>query len=323
MFKNLKAFIVICLLSITLIFSGERNLLAEQKQLACMQKNIWSEHEEGWFWYEDLFEALKRKEQKNTQKKEEKITKKSPQKKEEKKQPVSYVQLLKEIQGTLEELKARAVLFPTPENVATWMKAQLLITKMAGTFTQVASLVPVMYPELDIAKQIGGKSELGATITSYTKKKQNERELTALASQSAIVLIYRYPGCELCKQEVKQVIKLAKNYPFKTYSFYEGEPPEGMDRVKPLTVSLEKALNIKTFPTLFLFKDKKFYYIGAGFLGQPDIKNRILSLAIQYKWIQTEPLYLTEDKVYSPQEVAKMLKDMLQNKEKEPRNVSK
>ena len=109
MFKNLKIFIVIWLLSITLIFSGERNLLAEQKQLACMQKNIWSEHEEGWFWYEDLFESLKKEKQKNIQKKEEKITKKFPQKKEEKKQPVSYVQLLKEIQGTLEELKARAV----------------------------------------------------------------------------------------------------------------------------------------------------------------------------------------------------------------------
>lgn len=272
------------------------------------QAQIWFEHERGWFWYEIIPLPQEPKPQKR--KPQHKV---SVQEKPHKENAVSYTEILEQIRQALAEIKARAVLFPTPENVAAWYQAQLMISRMAGSFTQVAMRIPVLYPELDIASQLGGQSQLGMLTMSYAKRKEEEQALKEVASSSILVLAYRSPGCFLCKREAQEVIKAAKNDPFKTYALYEGEPPPGMDRVRPLTPEIERILDVKTFPTLYLFKNKKFYYLGAGFLGQEDIRNRVFLVAKENKWINPKPFYLVENKEYTPQEVVKILRELSQN----------
>ena len=280
------------------------------------QAQIWFEHERGWFWYEIIPPQGRRTSplpQEPKPQKPKSQHKVSVQEKPHKENAFSYTEILEQIRQALAEIKARAVLFPTPENVAAWYQAQLMISRMAGSFTQVAMRIPVLYPELDIASQLGGQSQLGMLTMSYARRKEEEQALKEVASSSILVLVYRSPGCFLCKREAQEVIKAARNDPFKTYALYEGEPPPGMDRVRPLTPEIERMLDVKTFPTLYLFRNKKFYYLGAGFLGQEDIRNRVFLVAKENKWINPKPFYLVENKEYTPQEVVKILRELSQN----------
>ena len=264
-------------------------------------EGIWTQHEKGWFWYEIVPESkpVKKKPVKKQKKSETKAHKKE----------VSYSQILKEIRAELDEIRARAVLFPTPENVAAWYRAQLLISQLAGTFTKQALLVPVLFPELDISSQLGGASQLGMEIVSYAKRKEMEDQLRILVQDSALVLVYRSPGCFLCKKEAEEVVKLKHNLGLKTYCLYEGEPPDGVDRVRPLTDELEQFLQVRVFPSLYLFRKGKFHYLGSGFLGQEDIRKRLLLLAQEKGWIKVQDLFLA-GKSLKPEDVLELLKTL-------------
>ena len=260
----------------------------------------WLGHERGWFWYETV--PLAKKEKKEP---EPKVL--LPQKRQK---PVSYTEMLKQIRQALAEIRARAVLFPTSGNVAAWYQAQLIISRMAGDFTQTAILIPVLYPELDTAPQLGGKSQLGKLTVSYMKRKEKEKAFKKIVSASVLVLVYRSAGCYLCKREAEEVIKAAKNSHFKTYALYEDEPPSGMDRARPLTQEIRKTLNVKALPALYLYHDGHFYYLGAGFLGQEDIRNRVFLVAEKHKWLNLKPLYMVENKRYKPREVIRILEGL-------------
>jgi conjugal transfer pilus assembly protein TraF len=278
----------------------------------CFGKSIWYEHERGWFWYEVVPE-------KKAEKK--KPEKKSPARKQKK--AISYAEMLKEIRAELDEIRARAILFPTPENVAAWYRAQLIMAQLAGTFTKEAVLIPVLFPELDIASELGGASQLGMETVSYIKRAELQAQLKSICQNSVLLLIYRSPGCFLCERQAEEILRLRQKLGFKVYALYEGAAPDGVDRARPLTEKLSRLLNVKVFPTVFLFRDGQLHYLGSGFLGQQDLERRILLLAQNLGWIQAPDLFLTAEHLTPEQalkEIKKLKEQGYQRRDKSEKN---
>jgi len=249
-------------------------------------REIWTEHERGWFWYES-FRGLSREQKRKPGRIPQHTVKREPSTKPRR---VSYRELLEEVRRELEEIRARALLDPTPENVAAWYAAQIIAIRMAGDFTQASLLVPILYPELDLSSVLPG-SEWGSQVLAYSNLKQKSEALSELALKGALVIFYRSPGCFLCEREMEALRALKKLYGFKIYALYEGEPPGGADRAKPVTPRLLEKLDVKTFPTLYYFRDGRFHFLGMGALGTSETERRLLLLARSQGWTSQEPLY--------------------------------
>lgn len=250
--------------------------------------NLWEEHERGWFWYEDPI-IIEEKPKPSSPKEKQSTTRKVVK-------PMSYSEMLQKIQKVMREIRAKALLNPTPENTAAWWIAQLIMMNLAGRFTEASLSVPVLFPELDVSSVIP-QGEISSAYLNYEHRKQQDKLFKDLATKGALVFAYRKLACYLCQKEEEVLAKLKRRYGFKVFGLYEDEPPFIADRAKVLDDTIKENLNIRTLPSLYYYRKGNFYYIGSGALSTDDIKRRLLFLAQQQGWQQVFPLYVIDRKL--------------------------
>ncbi len=243
--------------------------------------DLLSDHERGWFWYEVVPE-----------KQTDNVTEIHPTNAANatKSKAVSYTELLHRINKDLQEIRARAILDPIPENAAAWYLAQLVTMYMAGEFTKASLLVPMLYPNLDVSSVVPS-SEWSSWAIDYRHSKESKEAMTLLANTGVLVVAYRSIDCFLCEKEMEALSVLKRMYGFKIYALYEDFPPGGTDRTKKLTDIIRKKLDIRTFPSVYYFKNGSFHYVGSGALNKGELERRLLTLGLQKGWIRISPLY--------------------------------
>lgn len=226
----------------------------------------------GWHWYNEINEIYpKDKKVKNNRRDE-----------GSKKEKTAMVQMVM-LRHAVQEAKAKAILYPTEENMRSYLIMQNFVTGQAGMFTRIWKKTLLDYPELDYSvlhpTQNNAQHILNAEI--------GKRELEAIRSFSGRYgLLFFYRGNNALDQELAPTI--------------EGFSKENNISLIPVSIdgkSLEvfgashadngqaAKLGIKYFPALILVdpKSQKVLPLNYGFISDSDLRRRFLQVATDFQ----------------------------------------
>ncbi|MCR9192613.1 MAG: type-F conjugative transfer system pilin assembly protein TraF [Gammaproteobacteria bacterium] len=147
-----------------------------------------SDHEKGWYWHDDPKPILRKKE-------------KVVRKKEAAAAPDKTWKL---IGHTVEVAMARAILDPTPENVAIARKMQRKLTKQASIFSERWTLDLLLNPEQDESLVNPNSS---AARGLYNQENSIVKDLAVQALSKSSGFIYFYEGGEAYSEKMAEVLK--------------------------------------------------------------------------------------------------------------------
>lgn len=179
-----------------------------------------------------------------------------PQKIKNKKQslPKTPLAQLEVIKRALDEAKARAVLYPTPENVYNYLVFQHWVQEQSVLFTDVAQNVVAVHPDLNYAI----KNPMTSTIRQVqlsTENKEKTAYVKALARTSGLFYFYRGKN-EMDALQANIIAQFAKSYGFKLIGIpMDGYGLSALDN-RPDT-GQSKTLAVAALPALFLINPKQ------------------------------------------------------------------
>ena len=143
-----------------------------------LKRHIEAHTAKGWHWYNSLLKSKK-------------IHKKEvPNFFPAKNSTLSPAQEIKRQRALIEDLKARAILYPTIENVAQFLTVQQQLLKEATRFQQSAQLALLHYPHLNFLVTHPAENAAQPIIHRLERLKQNQI-LTQLANQYALFFFYK------------------------------------------------------------------------------------------------------------------------------------
>ena len=187
------------------------------------------------------------------------------------------------LRQALQEAKAKAILYPTVENMRSYLILQNFVTNQASLFTQVWKRTLLEYPDLDYSILHPIQNSAQHVMYAETSKKEDEA-IQSFAKQYGLFFFYR--GNNSLDQALAPIIE----------SFSRGNHisliPVSMDG-KTLAVfgsnqidrGQAEKLGIKYFPALILVnpKNQKIQPLNYGFISDADLRRRFLQIATNFQ----------------------------------------
>ena len=207
----------------------------------------------GWHWYNEIFLNKKEKQQ------EEKETEKN-------KNNSAMVQIEK-LRSEVREAKAKAVLFPTEENMKSYLVLQNLVITKAIAFTRIWKKTLLAYPELDYSVLHPTQNNAQQIIYEEVRKKENEA-IKSLSEKFGLLFFYR--GNVSLDQELAGTIEsfCQENRVSLIPISVDGKTLElfGIGRID---TGQAEILGVKYFPALILVdpKNQKVLPLNYGFIS--------------------------------------------------------
>ena len=189
-------------------------------------------------------------------------------------------QLLDQIGVYLEELKAKAILDPTSDNIIAYVRYQREQLDRASTFADVWERAIWQHPDLDYTLQ-RPVSTLGKT--AWLDQRKNDRDATIAALSERYGLFFFYSAsCGACEVFSPIVRSLADKYHLSVLPIsMDGGPTRAFPRYVVNHGQYEKmGLEGGQVPALVLFDTylKKPIPIGYGVMAEDEVINRIFYL---------------------------------------------
>ena len=249
----------------TPVLAQEIRGLKETREVAYIKKAV------GWHWYNEIYsEDKKEKDERDGRYEKNKF----------KKTAVIQMDLLRK---TVREAKARAILYPTIENMKSYLILQNFVTNQAGLFTQAWKKTLLEYPELDYSILHPTQNNAQHIISAENGRKEKEA-IRAFNEQYGLFFFYR--GNNPLDQALAPII----------YSFGR----ENNISLIPISVDGKlidifennhvdngqtEKLGIKHFPALILVdpKNQKVIPINYGFISDSELHRRFLQVATEFK----------------------------------------
>lgn len=193
------------------------------------------------------------------------------------------VEKISQLQTIVRESKAKAILYPTEENVRDYMILQNLVAHKAALFSNVWQKVLLDFPELNYA--ILHPTENNAQHIIYEQEK--DLEISAISAyRENYGMFFFYRGNNRLDQELAPTI----------FSFSQDNKialmPISMDG-KIISVFKGSAMNngqaeklgIKYFPALILVDPKHHIVqpLNYGFISYGELRRRFLQVATQFE----------------------------------------
>ena len=192
----------------------------------------------------------------------------------------TYRQQLDRIGARLEELKAKAVLEPSPENIVAYVRYQREQLDRASTFADVWERAIWQHPDLDYTLQrpVG---TLGKT--AWLEQRKNDREATIASLSERYGLFFFYSSsCGACEVFSPIVRSLSDKYHLSVLPVsMDGGPTRAFPRYVVNNGQYEKmGLEGGQVPALVLFDTylKKPIPIGYGVMAEDEVLQRIFYL---------------------------------------------
>jgi len=233
----------------------------------------------GWHWYNEVYPV----------KYEDKKDKENIEIKKNKKNKKSAMEQMLMLRKTVQEAKAKAILYPTVENMRSYLILQNFVTNQAGLFTQAWKKTLLEYPELDYSIFHPTQNSAQHIISAENSKKEKEA-IRSFSRKYGLFFFYR--GNNLLDQALAPII----------YSFSKENNisliPISVDgklidifssnhTYNGQTVNNGQAenLGIKYFPALILVdpKNRKVIPINYGFISDSELRRRFLQIATEFK----------------------------------------
>lgn len=202
----------------------------------------------------------------------------APETKSEAKPPSATEEIMA-FRKALDEIKHRAVLDPTEENVLAYMQAQQRMTAMAGAFTDQWQRILYKTPELD--KNIEFPlTALGSQ--TYQRDLQATREAAFKTATQGLGLLFVFEDpstCPLCATQAQIVTQMRDKYSVGLLAVSkDGAIPPEIPETKVDAGQLN-ALGLDEIPLPFLGlidpKTGAIDVIGAGLLTEDQILERV------------------------------------------------
>lgn len=197
----------------------------------------------------------------------------------------SYQAQLAEVTERLRELKAKAILNPTEENVAAYVAYQREQLDRSGLFADVWQRLLWQTPDLDYTLK-RPVSTLGKQTWLDERQQKKENLLASLPQRYGIFYFYS-SRCGACRQMSPIMRFVSERYGLhvKAVSTDGGANPHFPDAVMDRGQGAKMGLSSKTVPALVLFDTvtRRPIPIGYGLLSADELLERIFVLT------QTKP----------------------------------
>lgn len=236
-----------------LMLLGQPFMYAEQTR--------WLERKaEGWFWYEDKAKQVEQTE--------------SPSPKEMPLPPVlekhesppllTAAEEMALLRKDLEEKLAEAILRPTVENVAAYMKMQNVWINQSAQFSQAWVKNLLQYPELDGRLTDFPVTQYGVQVQKQIIKEDREARIQELAKNHG--LFFFYEGKHKVSQACAIVVKeFAQKYAWQVIAITcDGEYLAGFDHHQ-LDTGIRQRLGVQALPALFLVEPQRQVALPIGY----------------------------------------------------------
>jgi len=193
---------------------------------------------------------------------------------------ITYRKQLDQIGAQLEELKAKAILEPTPDNVIAYVRYQREQLDRASTFTDVWERAIWQHSDLDYTLQ-RPVDTLGKTAWLAQRKTDQEAVMASLSERYGLFLFYS-ASCGACEVFAPIVRTLADKYNISVLAVsMDGGPNPNFPRFVVNRGQYEKmGLSGGQVPALVLFDTylKKPIPIGYGVMAEDEVMARIFTL---------------------------------------------
>jgi conjugal transfer pilus assembly protein TraF len=195
-------------------------------------------------------------------------------------QAPSYRQQLDRIGARLEELKAKAILEPSPENIVAYVRYQREQLDRASMFADVWERAIWQHPDLDYTLQ-RPVNTLGKSAWLEQRKTDREATIAALSERYGLFFFYS-ASCGACEVFSPVVRSLADKYHLSVLPVsMDGGPNPAFPRYVVNHGQYEKmGLEGDQVPALVLFDTwlKKPIPIGYGVMAEDEVLQRIFYL---------------------------------------------
>jgi conjugal transfer pilus assembly protein TraF len=218
-------------------------------------------HEQGWHWYQRLKQPLVVHDSIS-----ETINPKTPQ------------QQLQVLRDTVDAVRARAVLYPTTENVARYIMLQNTIAENAEVFSRTWQTVLWRYPFLNT--QLESPMNQTSQALDREKKEKAQELLLHEAGKNVGLVFFLTPTCPYCQQFGPTVKAVSERYhlPIVAVSLTgEGLP----DFPDPLTDHGQaKILQVTHLPALFVVSPRAhdIQLVTMGVLSETALVERLVAV---------------------------------------------
>lgn len=189
---------------------------------------------------------------------------------------------MKVLQLLTEEAKVRAIMQPSPENSAAFLRLQNFWTQQAGLFTQASQKALLHYPDLDYNLQ---HSHYNSTVPLQlaATKQRTEQAVHQLASHYGLFFFYR--GNDPIDNQLASVVSQfsAANGISLIAISVDGVRSEYLPGTRANTGQAQ-TMGVTHFPALFLVEpgSERYQPLAYGFMTQDDLAKRFLSIATDF-----------------------------------------
>jgi len=244
-------FVVYFLLAI--VAGGFSHRLKAQESSKVEDAPFWDDHARGWHWYERILEPPK-----NEHPEAPKPPFAAPPP-----GPKTYHDRLKEMTEALEETKARAILEPSVENTAEFMRLQKKALSMAGVFTENWKQALIDYPDLDSTLE-HPVTAMGVNIAHEVDDQKQQASARAAGKVAGIFYFYKV-DCPYCQRETPIIKQFASDFgiPLLPIALDERKFPE-----LPASVvdnGWAAKLGVQYTPSIYLVQPKTGNIVPIGF----------------------------------------------------------
>ncbi|WP_211299550.1 conjugal transfer protein TraF [Pukyongiella litopenaei] len=178
-----------------------------------------------------------------------------------------------------DELKNRAILDPTPENLQAYMQVNAEMAAMAGRFAAVWQRVLFRSPDLD-ANVKRPLTQMGTTIYQDQRNTAEKAALRRAASEAGFLFVYDDPvTCRLCLAQAEILTVMQREYGIEVLAVStDGSAIDGFPGAVANDGQLER-LGIADMPRPLIAIVEtgtgEVHLIGGGLLTEDQILNRV------------------------------------------------
>lgn len=186
---------------------------------------------------------------------------------------------LKRYQAQLEEAKATAVMYPTPQNVFNYQKMQYEMVQKSGKFAEVWMQNVYKNPDVDYTQKFP-VSHNARHIYLAEQKKQIENKIYKLSKEYGLFFFFKN-DCTYCDAFAPAIKGFSEKYDWEVLAISEfGEKHELFKR-SVQDNGLAETWGVNTYPSVFAVNPKTGHVIpiAVGMISIQEMEERIISIA--------------------------------------------
>ena len=194
--------------------------------------------------------------------------------------PMEQARVLK---GYTQEALNRAILYPSRENTATFLRWQKFWTDRGSMFSQSFAAAQLQHPDLDYNLEYPHYNSMAPYVQTRDQQ-QRQSAITGLAQEYG--LFYFYRGSDPIDVQMAGVVAdfARLNHLSLIPVTIDGQIAPSVPESRQDT-GQTKAMGVAAFPALFLVSPKSRDYraLAYGFMTQDDLAKRFLNVATGFK----------------------------------------